>query len=161
MGYREVLESEAVTTNAENREIENILSCEQAAAEVYREAIAVLTDHSASWKLELLKHDHEDAVSYWKTQVKALPAQNHRSHLAWAKVLKKILSTTSLAQVTTVFEKLHDGELSETKLYKDLLNNSSITAAQKSYIKTILLPAHESHLKRLERMLSNSLELAR
>jgi hypothetical protein len=75
--------------------------------------------------------------------------------------LKKTLSKTNLERDSAAFKNLRDAELSETKLYKDLLNNSSITAAQKSYIKTILLPAHESHLKRLERMLSNSLELAR
>lgn len=160
MSYRELAPSEVIVSHVESSEIENILSCELAAAEVYREVIALLDPSSETWKLELLMHDHEDAVSYWKTQVKTSD-QNTHAHLVWSKVRKKILSKTNQERDPAAFKNLRDAELSETKLYKDLLNNSSITAAQKSYIKTILLPAHESHLKRLERMSSHALELAR
>lgn len=160
MSYRELAPVEMIVTPAECSEIENILSCELAAAEAYREVIAMLDPSSETWKLELLMHDHQDAVNYWKTQVKT-PDHNTRAHLAWSKVLKKILSKTNPDRDTAAFKNLRDGELLEAKLYSDLLNNSSITAAQKSYIKTILLPAHESHLKRLERMSSHALELAR
>lgn len=161
MSYRELALGEVDDVILESSEIENILSCELAAAEAYREVIAALTPTSETWKLELLMHDHEDAVSYWKSQFRSAPVQKTQASQTWSKVLKTILSKTKLEKLTTAIEKLRDGELSETKIYQNLLHNSSISAAQKSYIKTILLPAHETHLKRLERMSSHALELAR
>jgi hypothetical protein len=161
MSYRELAPDEVIVTQAKNSEIQNILSCELEAAEAYREVISTLSPDAQTWKLELLMHDHKNAVSYWKTQVTVIPKHKRQGNTAWSKVINTLLSKTSLERVKFTLERLKEGELSGTKLYQNLLNNSSITAAQKSYIKTILLPAHKSHLKRLERMYSHALELTR
>ncbi len=161
MSYKEISAIEISDTHDECAEVHKILSCEIAATETYREVISVLEGSSETWKLEQLMHDHEDAVLYWKSQIRSPQLHLSQSSSAWSKVIKAILSKTKIEKVTHAIDKLKDAELSETNNYKNLLNNSSITASQKSYIKTILLPAHESHLKRLERMSSHALELTR
>ena len=99
--------------------IRKILNCEIAATETYREVILRLTEDSETWKLKNLLKDHEEAVNYWKAQVKTSNEHN------------------------------------------DLLNNFTISASQKSYIKTVLIPAHETHLKHLEGMTGHAFKLSR
>lgn len=99
MSYKELAPDEVIVTQAKNSEIQNILSCELEAAEAYREVISTLSPDAQTWKLELLMHDHKNAVSYWKTQVTVIPKHKRQGNTAWSKVINTLLSKTSLERI--------------------------------------------------------------
>lgn len=142
-------------------DVETVLISEIAATDAYREVLLKIGEHTEKWKLEHLLHDHEDAVSFWKSQMYFHPSLFEDLTSVWAKSLRPFLSKTGLSNPGLAIKGLRDGEMYEKKMYENLLNKNSMTASQKSYIKTVLLPAHESHLKRLEGIAMHALALAR
>lgn len=162
MSYVEHIEIELTHLhNNLDSDVETILISEIAAMNAYREVLAKMDEDTEKWKLEYLLHDHEDAVTYWKSQMHFHPSLFEDITSIWAKSLRPFLSKTGLNNTAVAIKGLREGEMYEKKMYENFLKKNTISASQKSYIKTVLLPAHENHLKRLEGMNLHTMALAR
>lgn len=136
-------------TDTSTPEIEGILSGEIAAVRAYERILDHLTERPEANRLRRLYQDHVDAVDYWKLQ----PSSNRKAPAGlWSKAWEPISRSTSTLEDGRALAALYEGEEHGLQLYKNILHSFELSPAQKSYVRTVLLPAQETHTQRLEGM---------
>jgi len=131
-------------------DIEGILRGEISATEAYRQVIEELATNPEVRRLEKFLHDHQDAVEYWTTQLQDEGFEPEEGSGMWGKAVEAFVATAKILGNTAAISALREGEVYGLKRYQELLNSMSLTPAQKSYIRTELLPIQEAHVQRLE-----------
>lgn len=131
-------------------DIESILRGEISATEAYRQVIEKLASNPEVRRLEKFLHDHQDAVDYWTTQLEVEGFRPEEGSGMWGKAVEAFVATAKILGNTAAISALREGEVYGLNRYKELLTSMSLTPAQKSYIRTELLPIQEAHVQRLE-----------
>lgn len=130
-------------------EIAGILSGEIAAVRAYERILDQLTEKPEANRLRRLYQDHVEAVDYWKLQ----PRTNRKAVSGlWSKAWETISRSPSTLEDGKALAALYESEEHGLQLYKNILHSFELSPAQKSYVRTVLLPAQETHMQRLEGM---------
>ncbi len=131
-------------------DIAGILRGEISATEAYRQVIDKLATNPEVRRLEKFLHDHQDAVEYWTAQLEDEGFEPEKGSGMWGTAVEAFVATAKILGNTAAISALREGEVYGLNMYKDMLNSMSLTPAQKSYIRTELLPMQEAHVQRLE-----------
>lgn len=135
------------TTDTPTPEIAGILSGEIAAVKAYERILDQLPERPEANRLRRLYQDHVDAVDYWKLQA----ITNQRTAFGlWSKAWETISRSKSTLEDGKALAALYESEEHGLQLYKNILHSFELSPAQKSYVRTVLLPAQETHMPRLE-----------
>lgn len=130
-----------------NENIQSILKQEIIATRTYSKMFQEIDLKENSTKLRKILRNHQDAVVYWREQGGEMDSDILEIYQNF-NLIKNDDAKTNENQ--SLFKKLKNLELKELSIYKDLLNSFKLEPSQKSYIKTILLPAQREHLRQIE-----------
>ena len=133
-------------------EIGGILRGEISATEAYRQVTEKLSGNPEIELLHKFLNDHQDAVEYWKGQLLVEGFEPENSSGFWGRAVEAFVATAKILGNTAAIAALREGEEHGLNQYKDMLESIHVSVAQKAHIRSVLLPAQQAHIDRLEGM---------
>lgn len=130
-----------------NKKIQDILRQEIIATRTYSKIFQEMDLKENSSKFKRILQNHQQAVTYWREQENDI--HTDVVDLCYS-VNTSCPSQSPDEDDQEIIEHLRAIETHKLGTYKDLLNSFEIEPSQRSYIKTILLPAQQEHLKQIE-----------
>lgn len=130
-----------------NKKIQEILQQEIIATRTYSKIFQEMDLKENSSKFKRILQNHQQAVTYWREQ--SSDAQVDIVDLCYG-VNASCPEQSSDDNDQEIISYLKQIESRELATYNDLLNSFEIEPGQRSYIKTVLLPAQKDHLKQIE-----------
>ncbi|WP_394753281.1 DUF2383 domain-containing protein [Crenothrix sp.] len=139
--------------------LNKFLKDELSATETYQQALNKLRDDvglSVAESLMPLYEAHKDSVSSLQSLIQRLggtPSEDSGSWGTWAKLVQ---GGANLLGKQAALKSLQEGEKKGVKDYEDALEDAELHTDISSLIKTKLLPAQQSHLRILDRLLETA-----
>ncbi|WP_411726986.1 DUF2383 domain-containing protein [Methyloglobulus sp.] len=136
--------------------IEKLLKDELSATETYQQALEkfrVPGGQFVSNSLMPIFGNHKAAASSLEAQIRKLGGTPHKSTGAWGSWAKLILEGASLLGKQSAIKVLLEGEKSGEADYEKALQTPDLSADIRALIETKLLPAQQSHVRSLDRLL--------
>lgn len=130
-----------------NENIQSILKQEIIATRTYSKMFQEVDLKENSTKLRKILRNHQEAVVFWREQGGEMDSDILEIYQNY-NLIENDDDKTNENQ--SLFKKLKNLELKDLSIYKNLLNSFKLEPSQKSYIKTILLPAQKEHLRQIE-----------
>lgn len=136
--------------------IDKLLRDELSATQTYQQALDKLQEDASLGEAEYLQpiyQDHKEAVSNLQEQIRQLggrPSENSGAWGTWAEIVQ---AGADMLGRTTALKALQEGERNGIEDYEEALQDSDLPANVRSLIETTLLPAQQSHIRTLERLL--------
>jgi hypothetical protein len=98
--------------------------------------------------------DHLEAVSILQTQIQQLGGTSSESSGMWGAWAEVVQGGANMISKVTALKSLLDGETIGTEDYEEALADNELTAEVRSLIETTLLPAQQSHIFALDRLIN-------
>jgi hypothetical protein len=139
--------------------INKLLKDELSATETYQQAIDKLKQGVGLDNVETLMpifESHKLAATSLEGEIRTLggiPAENSGAWGTWAKIVQ---DGVNLFGKTAALKILQEGEKNGTEDYEKLLLDNELPAAVRTLIETKLLPAQQSNVKALNRLLDTA-----
>lgn len=139
--------------------LNKFLKDELSATETYQQALNKLRDDvglSVAESLMPLYEAHKDSVSSLQSLIQRLggtPSEDSGSWGTWAKLVQ---GGANLLGKQAALKSLQEGEKKGVKDYEDALEDAELHTDISSLIETKLLPAQQSHLRILDRLLETA-----
>ena len=139
--------------------LDKLLKNELSATETYQQTLDILREDAElgdSVALMPIYENHKEAVSSLQTQIRYLggtPAEDPGAWGTWAKIF---LGGADLLGKEAVLKALQEGEQNGAEDYKDALQDTKLPSDIRSLIETKLLPAQQSHIRTLDRLLNTA-----
>lgn len=136
--------------------LDKLLKDELAATETYQQALDKLKEDVGLGEATYLKpiyEDHKDAVSRLQTEIRQLGEIPTEGSGAWGAWAEMVLGGANMLGKKAVLKTLREGEKSGIDDYEDALQDSELPSDIRSLIETKLLPAQQSHVRTLDRLL--------
>lgn len=133
----------------------HILRGEIAATESYKQVMEKV-DH---WpELACLKEflaDHNDAVDYWKIQMRQEYLEEETSSGPWGSVVEAFIGLGKMFGEKAALKALQEGEEHGLKEYNELLNQENLTIEQVQRIQNVFIPNQQKHIQTIGLLLEN------
>lgn len=136
--------------------IDKLLKDELSATETYQQALDTFRKKGATVESENLMpiyEDHEEAVSTLQTQIRQMGANPSGDSGAWGSWAKIVQGGANLLGKQSALQALQEGERSGAEDYEEALQDPELPSDVRSLIETKLLPAQQSHIRILDRLL--------
>lgn len=136
--------------------IDKLLRDELSATQTYQQAIDKLQEDASIGETEYLQpiyQDHKEAVSSLQEQIRQLGGRPSEDSGAWGTWSEIVHAGADLLGKTTALKALQEGEKSGIEDYEEALQDSDLPSSVRSLIETKLLPAQQSHIRTLDRLL--------
>jgi hypothetical protein len=139
--------------------INKLLKDELSATETYQQAIDKLKAEvglDSATTLVPIFEGHKAAATSLEGEIRTLggiPAENSGAWGTWAKIVQ---GGANLFGNTAALKILQEGEKNGTEDYEKVLLDHELPAAVRTLIETILLPAQQSHIKSLNKLLDTA-----
>jgi Domain of unknown function (DUF2383) len=138
--------------------IEKLLKDELSATETYQQALENFRVPGGQFVANALTpifSDHKAAVSSLEAQIVKLGGMPKKGTGAWGSWAKMILEGASLLGKQSAIKVLLEGEKSGEGDYEEALNDTSLSSEARTLIETKLLPAQQSHVRSLDRLMDS------
>lgn len=136
----------------DSSQVKEILTSEIIATLVYSGLARETAGNDDYSKFKEFKRNHQEAANYWQKQF----SENTVSTNDDKNPVIDLKELSNQKERNSFIEKLKLDEMDELELYKEALNSTNLSPAQKSYIKTVLLPAQMENIHRLECMIAKA-----
>lgn len=136
--------------------IEKLLKDELSATETYQQALESFRIPGGQFmanSLTPILGAHKAAVSSLEAQITKLGGTPHKGTGAWGSWAKLILEGASLLGKQSAIKILLEGEKSGEGDYEEALKDTTLSSEVRTLIETKLLPAQQSHIRSLDRLL--------
>jgi hypothetical protein len=136
--------------------IDKLLKDELSATETYQQALDKFREEGKTVESENLMpiyEDHEEAVSTLQNQIRELGATPSEDSGAWGSWAKIVQGGANLMGKQAALKALQEGERSGVEDYEEALQDPELPSNVRSIIETRLLPAQQSHIRILDRLL--------
>jgi len=136
--------------------LDKLLKNELSATETYQQALDKLKEDASlgeSKDLMPIYEDHKDAVSSLQAQIRQLGGTPSEDSGAWGTWAKIVLGGANILGKEAVLKALQEGEKSGAEDYKEALQDTKLPSDIRSLIETKLLPAQQSNIRTLDRLL--------
>lgn len=138
------------------KRIDKLLRDELSATQTYQQALDKLQEDASLGEVEYLQpiyQDHKEAVSSLQEQIRQLGGTPSEDSGAWGTWAEIIQGGADLLGRTTALKALQEGERSGIEDYEEALQDANLPSEVRSLIETKLLPAQQSHVRTLDRLL--------
>ena len=139
--------------------IEKLLKDELSATETYQQALENFRVPGGQFVANALTpifSDHKAAVSSLEAQIVKLGGTPKKgSGAAWGSWAKMILEGASLLGKQSAIKVLLEGEKSGEGDYEEALKDTALSSEARTLIETKLLPAQQSHVRSLDRLMDS------
>lgn len=136
--------------------LDKLLKDELSAAETYQQALDKLRKDAALGESEYLMpiyEDHKYAVSSLQAEIRQLGEAPSEGSGAWGAWAELVLGGANMLGKKAVLKTLQEGEKSGAEDYEKALQDTELPSNIRSLIETKLLPAQQSHIRTLDRLL--------
>jgi len=138
------------------KRIDKLLRDELSATQTYQQALDKLQEDASLGEAEYLQpiyQDHKEAVSSLQEQIRQLGGTPSEDSGAWGTWAEIVQGGADLLGRTTALKALQEGERSGIEDYEEALQDANLPSEVRSLIETKLLPAQQSHVRTLDRLL--------
>jgi demethoxyubiquinone hydroxylase (CLK1/Coq7/Cat5 family) len=136
--------------------LDKLLKDELSATETYQQALDTLQEDAAmaeSGYLKPIYEDHKDAVTTIQEQIRQLGGTPSEDSGAWGTWAEIVQGGANMLGKEAALKALQAGEKSGAEDYEEALQEGDLPADVRSLIETKLLPAQQSHIRTLDRLL--------
>jgi hypothetical protein len=136
--------------------IDKLLQDEMSATETYQQALNKFREDGQTAESENLMpiyEDHEEAVSTLKDQIRQMGATPSEDSGAWGSWAKIVQGGANLMGKQAALKALQEGERSGIEDYEEALQDPELPTEVRSLIENKLLPAQQSHIRILDRLM--------
>jgi uncharacterized protein (TIGR02284 family) len=136
--------------------LDKLLKNELSATETYQQALATLREDVALGEAEDLipiYEAHKVAVSSLQAQIRQLGGTPSEDSGAWGTWAKIVLGGANMLGKEAVLKALQEGEKNGAEDYEEALQVTKLPSDIRSLIETKLLPAQQSNIRTLDRLL--------
>jgi len=136
--------------------LNKFLKDELSATETYQQALVKLQDKAGPLGSESLKpihKAHQEAASSLQALIQRLggtPCEDSGTWGTWAKIVQ---GGANMLGTKAALKALQTGEKSGAEAYEEALQEAELSSDIRSLIETKLLPAQQSHIRTLDRLL--------
>lgn len=137
--------------------LDKLLRDELSATETYQQALNKFREEGESAEAKNLMpiyEDHEEAVSTLQNQIRNMGANPSESSGAWGSWAQVVQGGANLMGKQAALKALQEGEKSGIEDYQEALQDPELPSDVRSLIENQLLPAQESHIRVLDRLLA-------
>ncbi|MDI1232340.1 MAG: DUF2383 domain-containing protein [Methylobacter sp.] len=141
--------------------LNKLLKNELSATETYQQAVDKLKEDVSLGESEHLQpicEAHKDAVSSIQSLIHRLGGTPCEDSGAWGTWAKIVLEGANMLGKKAVLKALQEGEKSGTDDYEKVLQDTELSSDVRALIETKLLPAQQSHIRTLDRLLDAASE---
>ena len=131
-------------------QMDDLIRGEMSAVKTYSQVLEKVTDKNEKAKLEMIRRNHENAVSKLKQYATEEVKEDTEGTGAWGAFTKAWTGGAKLFGNKTALKALSQGEEHGLKEYREALEDKNINTDLKTTIKTELLPKQEQHLKTIK-----------
>ncbi|EGW20496.1 DUF2383 domain-containing protein [Methylobacter tundripaludum] len=141
--------------------LNKLLKNELSATETYQQAVDKLKENvtlGESEHLQPVYEAHKDAVSSLQALIHRLggiPCEDSGAWGTWAKI---VLEGANMLGKKAALKALQEGEKSGADDYEKVLQDTELSSDARALIETKLLPAQQSHIHTLDRLLDTASE---
>ena len=136
--------------------LNKLLKDELSATETYQQALDQLREDvglAESVHLMPIFEDHKDAVSRLQAHIRQLGGTPSEDSGAWGSWAELVQGAANMLGKETALKALQNGEKNGAEDYQEALQDTKLPSDVRSLIETKLLPAQQSHVRTLERLL--------
>jgi uncharacterized protein (TIGR02284 family) len=136
--------------------IDKLLKDELSATQTYQQALDKFQEDSSIGDAGYLKpiyEDHKEAVSTLQEQIRQLGGTPSEDSGAWGTWSEIVQGGANMLGKKTALKALQEGEKNGIDDYEEALQDTELPSDIRSLIETKLLPAQQSHIRTLERLL--------
>jgi uncharacterized protein (TIGR02284 family) len=136
--------------------LDKLLKNELSATETYQQALDILKEDASlgeSEDLMPISEDHKNAVSSLQAQIRQLGGTPSEDSGAWGTWAKIVLGGANMLGKEAVLKALQEGEKNGAEDYEEALQVTKLPSDIRSLIETKLLPAQQSNIRTLDRLL--------
>lgn len=134
----------------EIRDLEKIMQVETSAVEAYKQVIYKYPAYEHKHDLKSILADHENAVEFWRTQLRSKAATIEESSGPWSVVIDTFGDFDKLHADSATLKALKEGEEHGLNIYEDLLRDDKVNFQSHSFIKNICLDQQIKHIAVLD-----------
>jgi len=134
-------------------QMDDLIRGEMAAVKSYTTVLGSIKDEKEKAKLEIIRKDHENAVSKLKSYAPAEVKEDAKSSGAWGAFASAWTGGAKLMGNEVALKALTQGEEHGIKEYKEALADENIKPELKQMIRTQFLPKQEEHLKMIKELM--------
>ena len=138
------------------KRIDKLLKDELSATQTYQQALDKLQEGASMGGAEYLQpiyQDHKEAVSTLQEQIRQLGGTPSEDSGAWGTWAEIVQAGADMLGKKTALKALQEGEKSGIEDYEEALQDSDLPSNVRSLIENKLLPAQQSHIRTLDRLL--------
>ncbi|MCX7096257.1 MAG: DUF2383 domain-containing protein [Methylobacter sp.] len=138
------------------KRIDKLLRDELSATQTYQQALDKLQEDASLGEAEYLQpiyQDHKEAVCSLQEQIRQLGGTPSEDSGAWGMWAEIVQGGADLLGRATALKALQEGERSGIEDYEEALQDANLPSEVRSLIETKLLPAQQSHVRTLDRLL--------
>lgn len=136
--------------------LNKLLKDELSATETYQQALDKLREDAGLAESEYLLpiyEDHKDAASSLQAQIRQLGGTPSEDSGAWGTWAEIVQGGANMLGKEAALKALQQGEKSGAEDYEEALQDPELPSDVRSLIETKLLPAQQSHISTLNRLL--------
>lgn len=136
--------------------INKLLKDELSATETYQQALDQLRKEvglAESVHLMPIFEDHKDAVSRLQAYIRQLGGTPSEDSGAWGTWAEIVQGGANMLGKEAALKALQQGEKNGEEDYQEALEDTKLSSDVRALIETKLLPAQQSHVRTLERLL--------
>lgn len=136
--------------------LNKLLKDELSATETYHQALDKLRDDAGlgSAKSLLPIHEaHQEAVASLQALIQRMGGTPNEDSGTWGTWAKIVQGGANMLGRSATLKALQGGEKSGAEDYEEALQDTELTSDARSLIETKLLPAQQSHIRTLDRLL--------
>lgn len=136
--------------------INKLLKDELSATETYQQALDQLREDvglAESVHLMPIFEDHKDAVSRLQAYIRQLGGTPSEDSGAWGTWAEIVQGGANMLGKEAALKALQQGEINGEEDYQEALEDTKLSSDVRALIETKLLPAQQSHVRTLERLL--------
>jgi uncharacterized protein (TIGR02284 family) len=137
--------------------IDKLLKDELSATETYQQAMDKFredVDMSEAEYLMPIYEDHMEAVSTLQTQIRQMGGTPSDGSGVWGTWAEVVQGGANMMGKEVALKTLQEGEKSGAEDYEEALEETELSADIRSLIESRLLPAQQSHIVTLDRLIS-------
>jgi uncharacterized protein (TIGR02284 family) len=145
--------------------LNKLLKNELSATETYQQALDKLGEDAELGESEYLVpiyeshyENHEDAVSSLQALISRLGGTPCEDTGAWGTWAKIVQGGANMLGKTAALKALQTGEKSGAEDYEEALQDAELSSDVRSVIETKLLPAQQTHIRTLGRLLEGAVD---
>jgi hypothetical protein len=136
-----------------NDDIYEILRGEVSARDSYEQVLEKVTKDPESNRLREFMSDHENAIIFWKEQIKVSGEIPKETSGIWGTVIEGFMGVSKILGADAALMALKKGEEHGLSTYTEMLKSEKISPFQKNEIRNIFIPRQMRHVESISAIL--------